>query len=259
MFQSETALSSACGAIVTAILLVGVALGIGGVLKGATGAGPPLVAIPALAALFDVQFAVAVMLVPNLITNLWQAWHFRGHMRANDFVRTFSLAGAAGVAAGTAMLANFPGEILSVLVAASVSGYVAFRLARADWIMPPALAARLYLPMGLAAGLLQGASGISAPVSLSFLNAIRLERPVFIATISMFFTSMTAVQIPFAAWFGILTPERVAVSALAILPIVACMPLGAFLARHVSRDAFDRVILVLLSALALKLVADVVL
>ena len=242
---------------VTAVLVVTLALGLGGILKGATGAGPPLIAIPALTAFFDVRFAVAVMLVPNLVTNIWQAWRFRGQMRANRFVRTFALAGATGVALGTVVLANFSSEILSALVAASVAGYILFRLSRAEWIMPPALAARLYLPLGVLAGLLQGASGVSAPISLSFLPAIRLERPVFIATISVFFTSMTATQIPFAAWFGILTPERLLVSIAAIVPIVAFMPVGAFLARRVSKETFDRVILVLLSALALKLLADV--
>jgi uncharacterized protein len=242
--------------VTVSLLIVFVCLALGGVLKGATGAGAPILAVPALAMLFDVPFAVAVMLVPNLLTNLVQAWQYRRSIRSRRFVFSFAAAGAVGAGIGTVVLATFPQELLSIIVAAAVIAYVAFRLARADWVLPMRAAERLSVPAGVAAGMLQGASGISAPVSLTFLNAMRLDRPVFIATVSIFFTTMTAVQMPTAALFGILTPERLAISALAIAPIWAFMPVGAFLARQVSREAFDRTILILLAALAVKLVFD---
>ena len=55
------------------------ALALGGTLKGATGMGAPLIAIPVMTALFDVRLAVVVMLLPSLYTNLWQLWIFRAH------------------------------------------------------------------------------------------------------------------------------------------------------------------------------------
>jgi uncharacterized protein len=242
--------------VIWAVAIVFVCLALGGVLKGATGAGAPLLAVPALAMLFDVQFAVAVMLVPNLVTNLWQAWRFRGHLQSRSFVAAFAAAGALGVIAGTVALATLPQEALSLIVALAVAGYILFRLVHAGWSLPFAAARWLSVPVGIAAGVLQGASGISAPVSLAFLNAMRLERPVFIATVSIFFAAMTALQMPMAGALGILTPDRLLVSATAILPLVAFMPVGALVARRLSRELFDRVILVLLAALALKLAFD---
>ncbi|WP_346909097.1 hypothetical protein [uncultured Roseibium sp.] len=47
---------------------------LGGLLKGATGAGAPVIGVPVLAALTDVQFAVAVFVTSNLLTNVNQAW-----------------------------------------------------------------------------------------------------------------------------------------------------------------------------------------
>ena len=55
------------------------ALALGGTLKGATGMGAPLIAIPVMTALFDVRLAVVVMLLPNLYTTLWQLLFFRAH------------------------------------------------------------------------------------------------------------------------------------------------------------------------------------
>jgi uncharacterized membrane protein YfcA len=42
------------------ILVAFLSLGLGGILKGTTGAGAPLVAVPALALLFDVPTAIAI-------------------------------------------------------------------------------------------------------------------------------------------------------------------------------------------------------
>lgn len=60
-------------------LAVFAALALGETLKGATGMGAPLIAIPVMTALFDVRLAVVVMLLPSLYTNLWQLWIFRAH------------------------------------------------------------------------------------------------------------------------------------------------------------------------------------
>ncbi|MEE4345738.1 MAG: TSUP family transporter, partial [Paracoccaceae bacterium] len=91
-------------------------------------------------------------------------------------------------------------------------------------------------------------------VSLSFLNALKLERPQFIVTISVFFFAMALVQIPLLAGLGILTRELFLLSCLALIPLMAAMPLGAWLARRGSANTFDRVILVLLSLLSLRLI-----
>ena len=102
-------------------------------------------------------------------------------------------------------------------------------------------------------------AGISAPISISFLNAIRLERAAFIATISVFFVAMAVTQIPLLAVWGVLTPQRALLSAAALLPLVAGMPLGALLARRFSKTFFDRLILVLLALIAARLVLHAVL
>ena len=95
---------------------------------------------------------------------------------------------------------------------------------------------------------------MSAPVSLSFLNAIKLERPQFIVTISVFFFAMALVQIPLLTVLGILTGERFLLSCLALIPLMVAMPLGAWLARRIAANAFDRVILGLLLILSLRLI-----
>lgn len=231
-------------------------LAAGGVLKGATGAGAPVLAVPALAMMFDVRVAVVTMLVPNLLTNLWQAWQFRDDRLPNRFVLAFSLAGAAGVIGGTVMLAAFSPRVLLLIVAIAVLLYIATRLARPDLLLARDVAQRLAIPAGTVAGILQGSGGLSAPVSLTFLNAMGLTRPHFISTVSIYFAVMTVAQIPMMGALGLLTWQGLALSFLAMFPILAFMPFGAMLARRFSKQAFDRAILCLLTVLAIKLIYD---
>lgn len=243
------------------MFLILLSLAIGGVLKGATGAGAPLVAIPVIALYHPegVPFAVTVFVVPSLLTNIWQAWVYRNHLVPGPMVWLMVVAGTGGVMTGSWILAALAPELLSLIVAGGVLTYVALRFAR----IAPVLTARagniLGLPVGFAAGLLQGASGIAAPVTLSFFNALRLERQAFIATVSLFFLIMTAVQIPALVAFGLLDLERLGISALAFVVLSLFLPVGAWLGRKLSPFVFDRVILGLLSLLALKLLADVAL
>jgi hypothetical protein len=241
------------------ILLVCLCLAVGGVLKGATGAGAPILAVPAIAVLFDVRMAIAIMAVPNVLTNAWQAWYFRRSLPAPRFVLPLVVGGMLGVCAGTLLLSMVPARKLSILVAFSVLGYILVRFAKPHWKIDMAHAKHLALPVGFAGGFLQGSSGLSAPVSLTFLNAMQLERTTFIATVSLFFTSFGFVQIFALLGSHLLSLTDIGLSFLALIPIWAAMPLGARLARHASPQVFDRFILVMLAGFALKLTLDALL
>lgn len=240
----------------TDIAFAAAAVALGGLLKGATGAGAPVVGVPILAMLFDVPTAVAIFVIPNLFSNIWQGWQYRASQVSRRFTWGFALAGGAGAGLGSVMLATLPQQALMGGLAAVVLMYIGFRLLRPDWKLASGAADRLVMPVGFVGGVMQGAGGISAPVSVTFLNAIRLDRAAFIATISVFFMIMSVVQIPLLASFGILTPHRAALSLAAMVPLFLAMPVGARLTRHVSKATFDRMILVLLTVIALKLVWD---
>jgi uncharacterized membrane protein YfcA len=235
------------------LLLGAIALAIGGVLKGATGAGAPLLAVPILAMLYDVRLAVALFTLPGLLPNIWQGWAYRHHLPSPKLTVGFALGGGLGAALGTAMLVSLSSDLLMLAVAAAVLAYVGFRIARPDWALSMPVAVRLALPMGLAGGVLQGAAGLSAPVSITFLNAIKMERGAFIGAISIFFAVMAAVQIPLLMMWDVLTPMLVGLSAGALVPLLAAMPVGSFLAKRMSPSTFDRIILGVLTLIALRI------
>lgn len=239
------------------LILAFVAFAVGGILKGAIGAGTPVVVVPIMSLYFGVPFAVAVFALPAFLSNLWQLWRFRADLLPLRFVGVMMAGAMAGAGIGTAMLARLSSDLLMAVVAAMTLAYVGFRLMRPDWSLAHGPAQRLVGPVAFASGLLQGAAGISAPLSLTFVSAMRLPRPAFIATVSAFFWSMSVVQLP-AQWaLGILTPERLAISLAACVPLFGAMPLGGWLARFLPREVFDKLVMALLVVIAVRLLAEV--
>jgi uncharacterized membrane protein YfcA len=235
------------------ILAIFAALALGGTVKGATGAGAPVIAVPVIAAFYDVRLGVMIMAMPNLLSNSWQLWRYRAHLIPGAFTWMLAAGAAAGCVAGTFLLAVLPDRVLLLAVASGVAIYIALRLARPEFRLSLEAARRIVWPISLGAGMLQGAAGISAPITLSYLNAMRLARPVFIATVSAIFIAMAAVQVPALFVTGLLSVPVLALSIAALAPILLFMPLGAWLARKMSAEAFDKLVLGLLAVLALRL------
>lgn len=235
------------------LALAALALAAGGILKGATGAGAPIIAVPMLALIFDVRYAVAVLVVPNLITNYWQWRQHREKSLPASFNWLFAGGGGLGALAGSLMLAFAPPDLLLTGVGVIVLLYIAFRLINTDWALPYRLGLLLAGPAGFLGGMLQGAAGLSAPVSITFMNALQLERSSFIATMSVFFMVMSLVQVPALAGLGLLSWAILLHGTIALALLLGFMPVGNALAKHVRREVFDKVILALLAVIAAKI------
>ena len=238
--------------------LLWAALALGGILKGATGAGAPIVAVPLLSVLYNVPLAIVTLLLPSLFSNAWQAWRFRSAVPSAAFVVALAVASVVGVTVGSFLLVYLPSDYLLATVSGSVFLYIAVRLAHPQWVLPRQVAGAIVVPVGFVGGVLQGAAGISAPVSITFLNAMRMRREEFIATISTFFFAMSLVQIPVLVGLGVMDVQRSLLSLAACVPLFGAMPVGAALARRISREAFDRIMLAILAVMALRLIFEAV-
>jgi uncharacterized protein len=235
-----------------------VAFALGGVIKGATGAGAPVIAIPVMALFFDVQLAVILMAIPNLISNSVQIVHYRNENFSKVLVGRFAAFGALGCSLGTVILAFSPPNLLEVIVAVSTVSYIALRIMNPKLELKEKISQKLSIPIGFAGGVIQGASGISAPIALSFLTAMKLKREVFIFTISCFFGGMALVQIGALSVFGLLKWPLILLSIMALIPQIMFMPVGNLITKNMQKTTFDKVILALLSILCFKLIYNII-
>lgn len=235
------------------MLTVGAALAVGGIIKGITGAGAPLLAIPVIASFHDIRLAVAVMILPNIATNIWQLFQYRSAQPGTGLMLWFPLAGAAGATLGTVALVSIPPETAQLLLAGIIFLWLGLRLFKPTLKLPIPLRDRLVLPVGLTAGLFQGAVGIAAPVAVTYLSAARLPRPEYIQVVSAFLLSMGVAQLIAQTGLGLMTRDIALLSVMALAPMSLAMVLGNHIGRRISAAAFDKVIMVFLTVVALRM------
>ena len=69
---------------------------------------------------------------------------------------------------------------------------------------------------------------------------------------------MGVIQLVLQIGYGIMNWERFIQSAIAVIPLTAFMPVGAMIGKRLSPALFDRIILVLLGLLSVKIILDFV-
>jgi len=236
------------------IIAILVAFSLGGILKGATGAGAPIITIPVIAAFYDVRIAVIIMVIPNLLTNIGQLYQFRKTILPKFFTLSFAIGGGIGAFLGTILLANLSIKILTLSVAFIVIVYILLKLLVPSWKLTYKKAKKLVFLMGSLGGILQGTAGLSAPISITFLNSMKLERNQFIPTISVYFGVMSIFQMPTLYYYNFLNLEIVLVSCISTLVLLSFMPIGSWIAKSVSKESFDKITLILLGFIAFRII-----
>lgn len=236
--------------------IMALALAAGALVKGATGMGLPLVALPVLTTVFGLQHAVGIMAITQVLTNSMQIWQFRAARRdaRMRFLPWFLAAGALGVILGTWLLRNLPERALVFSLGLLLLAYFVLKVSRPHLSVGPEMAMRAGPFAGFGSGVLQGATGISAPMGVTFIHAMGLDRHAHVYAVSAMFLALGLVQFPALVLSGIMQPQWVIEALLAMIPILVFMPIGQLLAGRLSRKAFDLMILIFLGLMGLKMV-----
>ena len=189
-----------------------------GAVKGVIGLGLPTVSLALLAVAINLPNAMALLLVPSFVTNVWQAM-VGGHGWALlRRIWLFLLVAAITVRLGASALTRVDLSLLSALLGLLLVAYAAANLvglrfqvqARHErWVGPL---------VGLVNGVLTGMTGSFVVPGVMFLQALGLSRDALIQAMGMLFTVST-LALGFALQAnGLLRLEHGALSTMALLP-----------------------------------------
>ncbi|WP_428099789.1 sulfite exporter TauE/SafE family protein [Candidatus Rariloculus sp.] len=230
------------------------ALALGGLVKGITGMGLPLVTVPVLAEFLGVERAVLTMIIPTLVLNAYQIWTHRDARSEVPELPRFLLAGIPGAAFGATVLYLASERFLSAALGIWLLGYVLLRLAHPSFSLPMASRMRWSPVIGAGAGALQAATGIAAPIVAPYADALRLRPHVYVFAVSAPFGAFAAAHLAIVIGSRLYTPELLTQSLLAVIPAAAFTPAGMWLRRFVSQSTFDVLIRVTLVVMSLRLI-----
>jgi uncharacterized membrane protein YfcA len=237
------------------ILAIGGTFLLAGTVKGVIGLGLPTVSLALLTVATDLTSAMALLLVPSFVTNLWQA--VVGGNGGAIIRRTwlFLLMATATVWIGATALTRVDLALLSALLGVLLAVYAALNLTGFRPAITPRQEAWAGPLVGTANGILTGMTGSFVVPGVLFLQAIGLPRDMLIQGMGILFTASTLALGVALGGNRLLTVELGAMSTAALLPAVAGMVLGQRIRRRLSEQRFRRVFFVALLILGAYIVA----
>jgi uncharacterized membrane protein YfcA len=235
------------------LIFIAAALLLAGFIKGALGLGLPTVSVGLLAVAMPPGRALAIVIVPAVITNIWQT--FVGPYLRDITRRLWPLmvGTAVGICLNAAALShpstrygNIALGLLLVIYAVVGLSKFAFTVARAHekWIGGI---------VGLVTGLISAATGVQVIPSVPYMQAIGLEKDELVQALGVFFTVATVTLAFNLTNSGLLSTATALPGAVAM----ACAFIGMFIGQAVRSkmpaEAFRRMFLVAMILLGIYL------
>jgi hypothetical protein len=237
-----------------AALLIAAIFLLGGFVKGVTGLGLAAIALALLTVSFGLKPALALMLVPAFVTNVWQATvggaFWRLLRRFWSLLAMVALCTWFGVGvlarSDSAWLPALLGLSLAAYAGVGLSGYRPPDLHRAEPCLSPLV--------GAASGLLTGLTGSFLMPGVIYLPTLGLAREALIQALGILFAVSTVALAVALQDSRLISAEHGLASALAVLPALAGMALGVRVRRRLSEALFRKVFFLSLLALGLYIV-----
>lgn len=220
--------------------LIGAIFAGAGLVKGMLGMGLPTFAMGFLGLWMPVPQAAALLTLPALVTNLWQAFSGGALRVLWPRIGMLQLGIAAGVA-GAAWLLPAGGRGSHGLLGACLLLYGAVGLVGWRTRAPGPRLQRVAAPLvGLATGVVTALTGVFVLPLVPYLQALQLDRHQLTQALGVSFTTSTIALAAMLAWQGHLDLSGTLHSALSLVPALAGMLVGQKLRDAMSEALFSR-------------------
>jgi uncharacterized membrane protein YfcA len=240
------------------LFFIAAALLLAGFVKGVVGLGLPTVSIGLLAVTMQPSRAIAIVIVPAIVTNIWQT--FAGpHLR--DIIRRLwpLMAGTVtGIWLNGGMLsgpyARYGGVVLGVLLVI----YAIVGLSKFNFSVARSNEKWIGGIVGLVTGAVSAATGVQVIPSMPFIQAIGMEKDEFVQALGVFFTVATLALAFNLTSAGLLSASTALPGAVAMASAFAGMFIGQLVRSRMQPEAFRRWFLIAMILLGLYLAGSAV-
>lgn len=217
-----------------------------GTVKGIIGFGLPSVSMGLLLVVFPLPEAIALMLVPSIFTNIWQAIR-GGHAReVLASIWPYLLVANLTVAIGAMALTRIDLAYLSALLGVLMIFYALLCLVRLQITISRKYRFSAGLLIGLLNGIVTGMTGSYVIPGVIYLQGIGLTKDRLIQGMGMLFCSLTISLMIAMSGNNLLTLNLGVLSAFAVVPTFVGMMIGQIIRKGLSEELFRKVFLIAL-------------
>ncbi len=218
-----------------------------GVVKGTVGFAMPTVMISGLSSLMSPELALAALLLPTLVTNVWQALRqgARAAWTSIRAFRVFLIVGGLTLLCAAQLVPILSARALLLIIGIPIIIFAILQLA--GW--SPRLAQqtlRTEATAGVVTGFIGGISGVWGPPTVAYLTALDTPKVDQVRLQGATFGLGALLLVGAHLQSGILRTETATLSALMLAPALLGMALGLRIQDRIDQRAFRRATLIVL-------------
>jgi uncharacterized protein len=217
-----------------------------GLVKGTTGLGYATCALPFLVLAIDAKTAMALVVVPAMMTNISLAL-FTGHMRetVSRFYPLY-LAMAPGIVCGVGLLVWVDPDLTIKALGCVLFAYGCFALLSPSATLSLVAERWLKVPIGFCNGALAGLTGSQVMPLFPYMMALRMDHDRQIQAINLAVLLTSTLQVCGLAVAGVYDATLAATALAAVVPALLGVSLGARLRRSMPVPLVRRLVLLVL-------------
>jgi len=197
------------------------------------------------------RVAITVVAFPTLLSNVLVLR--RGGAGDARSMIVVLVAIALGTPAGALLIKALEPRVLSALVGAVAMLYVLAIAFRLTFKIPAAAGRRAGPVIGLLAGLMGGATGISSPLLAIYLHFLRFEKRPFVFWMTVMFFVVNIAQVLSYLRLGLYSGPALPMALWACLPMAVGTLAGLALQDRLQQRGFERMVLGVVTLASLNL------
>lgn len=224
-----------------------------GFVKGVIGLGLPTVSMGLLAVAMAPAHALAIVIVPAILTNIWQTFAGPYFLAIVKRLWPLLLGLPAGIWLNADMMTGPYARYGTVLIGILLVIYAIISLRRVAITVRPRDEKWIGGIIGLATGVISAATGVQVVPSMPFMQALGMKRDELIQALGVFFTTATLAQALNLSAAGILDQSVAVPGVVALAASFTGMATGQAVRTRLEPETFRRWFLIAMILLGIYL------
>lgn len=236
------------------VITATVAFVLAGFVKDVLGFGFPIIALVVLTLTIGLLDALALIVVPTLVTNVWQAVAGPHLREVLDRMWLYFLVAMVGVLIASQYLSVVNVDLLTAFLGTILFIFALSRIFNVHITVPENRETALSLVLGSVNGVITGLTGTFMVPSILYMQALGFGKDMLVQAMGAFFALSTLMLTISLGSNGLISGNEATLSAVALIPSFAGIFAGRWTRQQIDEEQFQKIFLYAVLALGAYLV-----